>query len=337
MDLDFGLRAGAGDFAGERHRRRFFCGAASLFGGSSLVFAPRTLGLFADAIDLALQLMVSVLAHAREFRRETDFSVGLDASHFLGGAAGGGLFGSGSGLLQVALAHGRGFCLNAGHVLGLRLFGRFLRALELFGERFIRACAHARQFVGELLLGLVAYLLEFGAQRLFRVGLGRGTRLRDRCFAQGRRFGFDSRHFGRALFRGFGTHALEFGGHLRGRFTLPRSLGFDTRHVGGALLSGLGAHALDLRRHLCSRFALRSRVGLDAHALHLRRHLCSRFALRSRVGLDAQALHLRRHLCSRIALRSRVASTRAISVARCSAASARTRSTSAAIFAAACA
>jgi hypothetical protein len=132
--------------------------------------------------------------------------------------------------------------------------------------------------------------LEFGAQRLFRVGLGRGTRLRDRCFAQHRRFGFDSRHFGRALFRGFGTHALEFGGHLRGRFTLPRSLRFDPRHVGGTLLRGLGAHALDLRRHLCGRFALRSRVGLDAHALHLRRHLCSRFALRSRVGLDARHL-----------------------------------------------
>jgi hypothetical protein len=104
------------------------------------------------------------------------------------------------------------------------------------------------------------------------------------------------------LFRGFGTHALEFGGHLRGRFTLPRSLGFDTRHVGGALLSGLGAHALDLRRHLCSRFALRSSVGLDArhfrgalfgsfrpHAFDFRRHLRGSLCLDER---DLRGVHL---------------------------------------------
>jgi hypothetical protein len=295
LNLRFGLGAGARDFVGERHRRSFFSSAASFLGGAFLVFASGALGFFANAIDLALQLLVCVLTNPCEFSSETRLGLGLDACDFFGGGASCCLFCRGPGFLQLALAHRRSFRLDAGHVFGLCLLGGFLRAAQFFGERFIRAGAHASHFVGELLLGLVAHLTKLGAQRFLRGSFGGGTSLGDCSFSLRSGFGFDASHFGRALLGSFGSHALELGGHLCGGFTLRGSLGFDARHFGRTLLRGFCAHALDLGGHLRSRFTLGSGFGFDA------RHFSG--ALLGSLGADA--LHFRRHLGSGLCLHER--------------------------------
>ena len=156
-------------------------------------------------------------------------------------------------------------------MLRLRTLGGFLRTLQLLGESFVCARAHARQFIGQFALGLVADLLEFGGERFTRCGFRGCSRLRNGGLTLGRRFGFDPREFDRALFRGFGANAFEFSRHFGGRFTLSSDFGFDARHFGRALLRRFRANALDLGGHLGRGLALRGSFGF--HARHFGRAL----------------------------------------------------------------
>ena len=241
MNLGFGLGACACDLVGQRHRRGFFCGLPRFLSGSFLVLASSAFGFFADAIDLTLELSIGVRANAGQFGGESRFSVGLDAGDFLGGRARRGLFGSSPCFLELAFAHRRGFRLHARDVFRLGALGSFLRALQLIGEGLVCAGTHARQFVGQLPLGFFANLSELGGERFTGGGLGGRSRLRDGGFTLCGRFGFHARHFRRALFRCLGTHALEFGRHLRGGLALRGRFRFDPRHLRRALLGGLCA------------------------------------------------------------------------------------------------
>ena len=189
-----------------------------------------------------MELSIGVCANAREFGGESRFSVGLDAGDFLGGRTRRGLFGSSSCLLELAFVHSRGFRLDARHVFCLRALGGFLRALQLIGERLVCAGAHARQFVGELPLGFFANLLGAPRLRASRAAASAArSRLRDGGFALCGRFGFHAREFHRALLRGLGAHALEFGRHLCGGLALRGGFHFDPRHLRRALLGSLCA------------------------------------------------------------------------------------------------
>lgn len=51
------------------------------------MLATPALGFLPHAIDLALKLSIGVLAHAREFRRQTSLGVCFDASDLFRGGA----------------------------------------------------------------------------------------------------------------------------------------------------------------------------------------------------------------------------------------------------------
>jgi hypothetical protein len=54
------------------------------------MLATHTLGFFANAIDLALELLIGLRTHTRKFRGQPGFSFRFHPRDFFGGGAGGG-------------------------------------------------------------------------------------------------------------------------------------------------------------------------------------------------------------------------------------------------------